>query len=210
VLRESYFKARYFGDYFYDLAAILSKEYPHLGSFYRNRRPSSFIRAVELLIEQGRIPENGIKIRFIGKNAKGLIPDRLPFVTYDYMSHNKLNRFRMETHALLLILDPSPENVGNPSGKLYEYIASNRPIIGIVPPGGVAQKLIEETRTGYTTDSDPSTIADTIENLYTQWRKKNLNWNPNWEEIKHYTRRNLTRQLADQFDQLIDNTEIIS
>jgi glycosyltransferase involved in cell wall biosynthesis len=182
----------------------------YLGSFYRNQRPESFIRAVKALIEQGRIPEKGIQFRFIGKNAKSLIPDGLPFVTYDYMPHNKLNRFRLETHALLLILNTSPKNVGTPSGKLYEYIASNRPIIGIVPPGGVAQKLIEETRTGYTTDSDPSTIADTIENLYTQWKNGILNWNPNWIEIKHYTRRNLTKQLADQFDQLTHNMEVLS
>jgi hypothetical protein len=117
--------------------------------------------------------------------------------------HKELGRFRAATNAYLLILATTPDNIGNHSGKLFEYIASNRPILGIVPPGGVAEQLIRETRTGITTDGNVHTIAQGIEALYLQWKSGNVTWDPNWDIIRQYSRRNLTAQLAAEFDSMI-------
>ena len=174
----------------------------HLGSFYRNRRPHQLLQAIENLIKTGRIPLSEIKVIFIGKNARNFIPDRPPYEVHDYIPHKELGEIRSRTTAFILILDVCPENIGNYSGKIYEYLASNRPILGIVPPGGVAQALIHETRTGITVDDNPVTIANAITELYSAWKNQQWDWHPDWSVIRLYTRRRLTEQLASQFEQL--------
>ena len=115
-----------------------------------------------------------------------------------------MNHIRGECNAFLLILATSSTNIGNYSGKLYEYLASNRPILGIVPPGGVAEQLIQKTRTGITSTGDVDAIADAVETLFQQWRLGVPDWNPNWDSIRQYTRRSLTNRLAAEFDRLVD------
>ena len=138
----------------------------------------------------------------IGKNARNFIPDRPPYEVHDYIPHKELGEIRSRTTAFILILDVCPENIGNYSGKIYEYLATNRPILGIVPPGGVAQALIHETRTGITVDDNPVTIANAITELYSAWKNQQWDWHPDWSVIRLYTRRRLTEQLASQFEQL--------
>lgn len=174
----------------------------HLGSLYRNRRPDNFIQAVEMLIQGRQIQVKDIRILFIGKNTKGIAPDHPPYEAFDYIPHKDLNVVRSQTSVFLLILDTSSENVGNHSGKLFEYIATNRPILGIVPPGGVAQSLIKETCTGITVDDKPSAISEAIHILYSDWKYQNRSWQPNWNLIRQYTRRNLAARLAAEFDLL--------
>jgi glycosyltransferase involved in cell wall biosynthesis len=175
----------------------------HLGSFYRNRRPDALIRAIELLVDSGRIRVSDIRVLFVGKNARNCVPDVPPFEVRGYVAHKELGRFRAQTDVFLLILAASPDNLGNHSGKLFEYLASNRPILGIVPPGGVAESLIEETRTGIAVDGDVDAIVNAIELLYNQWRAGNPNWNPQWDIIRRYSRRNLTACLAAEFDRMV-------
>ncbi len=174
----------------------------HLGSFYRNRHPHQFLTAIETLMESGRIPLSEIKVIFVGKNAKNFIPDHPPFEVHDYIPHKELGEIRSRTTTFILILDVCPENIGNYSGKLYEYISANRPIIGIVPPGGVAQSLITETQTGLTVENNPSAIANAVANLYSAWKHRQWDWHPDWTVIRRYTRRRLTEQLSAQFEQL--------
>ncbi len=177
----------------------------HLGSFYHNRRPDALIQAIQLLIQTGRIPQSEIRVVFVGKNARQHVPDTPPFETHDYVPHKELDRFRNETSAFLLVLATSPDNVGNYSGKLFEYLALNRPILGVAPPGGVAEQLIHATRTGITANGDVSAIADAVEDLFRQYKSGAADWNPDWTIIRQYTRRNLTARLAAEFNRLADS-----
>lgn len=173
----------------------------HLGSFYRNRRPDDLIKAVRLLIDRGDIPAEDIRIRFIGKNPPGSVPLEAPFEHIPYIPHKELQAYRQSTSALLLLLNTSPQASGDVSGKIFEYIASNRPILGIVPPGGTAEQLIEQTRTGISVTSNPQEIASALLSLYTQ-RKSGLPFQPDWEAVRQYERPRLTGQLAGLLDHL--------
>ena len=178
----------------------------HFGTFYTNRRPDQLVAAIDKLIDSNRIEGQALRVLFVGKNAQTKVPDRPPYETHGYVPHRDLARFRQGTEVLLLILATSPENVGNYSGKIYEYIASNRPILAIVPEGGVAQQLIEDSRTGIAVNGDVEAIAGAIEQLHQQWQAGFPDWNPNWDVIRRYTRRNLTARLAAEFDKMAAET----
>ena len=200
----------------YDEADVQPLPYPsdnsrftltYLGSFYRNRRPNNLIKAIETLIQTQRIPVVDIRVLFIGKNVRQFVPHIPPFEVHNYVPHEQLNYFRLQSDAFILLLDTSPKNIGNHSGKLFEYMASNRPILGIVPKGGAAQHLIEETRTGISVGDDVEEIAEAINKLYEQWKRKQFIWNPDWNVIRQYTRRKLTQRLAAEFERLTTNLE---
>ena len=157
---------------------------------------------MQKLLEEKQIERDNLRILFIGKNAHQYIPNTPPFEVHDYMPHKELEHFRAQAHLLLLILGTTPDNVGNLSGKIYEYLATNRPILAIVPPGGAAQQLIQETKTGITVDGDVSSIASAILKLYRRWQMGSSDWQPNWPIIRQYTRRALTQRLAAEFDLL--------
>lgn len=177
----------------------------HIGSLYRNRHPNALVGAIELLCSEQRIPASELRVLFLGRNIEGKVPDAPPFEMHGYVPHAELHRFREQSNVFLLILDTSHENAGNSSGKIYEYIASNRPVLGIVPPGGVAEQLILDTRTGLAVDSEIPSIANAIEQLYHRWKAGTPDWNPDWSVIRRYTRRNLTAQLAAEFDRLTES-----
>jgi glycosyltransferase involved in cell wall biosynthesis len=172
----------------------------HIGSFYRNRKPIEFIKAVENLIGSNLIPIDEFRIIFIGKNIKGLIPKYAPFESYQYVAHKYLLKFRIQTTLFLLILNTSPENKGNYSGKIYEYIAANRPILGIVPKGGVAEDLIQKTNTGICVNGNSDEIAKAILILYQKWKRHSWDWRPKRQIIQQFTRRKMTAKLAHELN----------
>ena len=179
----------------------------YTGSFYPNRKPDAFVDAVTKLVDSGRVPSARLRALFIGQNVQRYVPDRPPFEAHGYLPHRELGQFRAHTDAFLLILDTVPQNVGNHSGKLFEYLASNRPILGIVPRGGVAEELISRTRTGLLVDNNADAIASGVADLYEQWKSGSLEWNPRWDIIHQYTRRNLTARLATEFDRMVEGKQ---
>jgi len=175
-----------------------------MGTLYRRQRPELFFRALQKLFDSGRIPPDRIKVRLVGRNLRARIPEIGEVEVSGYVPHETLQELRRDTDVLLLVLATSQNDAGTTSGKIYEYMASNRPILAIVPKNGVAQKLIEATRTGTAVDGDVDAIAQAIEQLYRQWQQGFPDWNPNWEVIKQYTRRNLTAKLAAVFDEMVE------
>lgn len=174
----------------------------YFGSLTRNRDPNNIVRAIVNLIQRGEISASDIQLRFIGKDIQGCLPGYPWISEFGYITHAELQNFRSDTDLFLLILDCSPENVGNYSGKLYEYMASNRPILAVVPPSGVAQQLVLESNTGIAVDNNIQDIENAILKLYGEWQQGYPNWAPNWEVINRYTRRKQTEQLAQEFEYL--------
>ncbi len=174
----------------------------YLGSFYRNRKPAAFINAISNLIDSHQLPASAIRLMFIGKNSSQWVPEHPPFEVMGYIAHGELNQIRKETDIYLLLLDTSPENIGNYSGKLFEYMASNRPILGIVPENGVAQQLIQRSGTGMTVTGGDADIEKAIMQLFRAWQDGFPEWQPNWDIIQQYTRKNLTARLADEFNSI--------
>lgn len=175
----------------------------HIGSFYRNRRPESVVQAVKTLVRQGRIPEKDLRVVFVGRDAPSTVRCGGPFESVGYVPHNQLEPYRRRTDALLVILDASAENRGNCSGKLYECLACNRPILAVATPGGAAHQVIQESRTGVAVKDDVASIANAIERLYLARRGGNAQWDPDWSVIERHTRRKLTGRLAAEFDRLV-------
>jgi glycosyltransferase involved in cell wall biosynthesis len=120
----------------------------HTGSFFGRRDPRPFLTA---------LAESGLDVvaRFLGdfrpadrEWAEGLgLGDRLELIPY--APRRRSLELQRDSEALLLLI-PEAEGRGRGvlSGKVFEYLAAERPILAVVPPDGEAAKLIEETGAG--------------------------------------------------------------
>jgi len=174
----------------------------YTGDFSPLRRPDAFVQAVDLLTSSNRIPPDAWRVQFAGNNPPKYIPDRPPFRQLGYLSHQELNALRGDSDVLLLIMSDDPSARGNYSGKLFEYLACNRPVLAVARPDNVAAELIQQARAGRVVPHDPPRIADAIAAYYQAWQAGRFDHEPDWEIIHRFSRRNLTKRLADLFETL--------
>jgi glycosyltransferase involved in cell wall biosynthesis len=126
----------------------------HTGSFFGRRDPRPFLTA---LAESGL----DVEARFVGDfrssdrefaDSLGL-GDRLRLIPYA-PRRTALELQRDSDALLLLIPEAGGRGKGVLSGKVFEYLAAERPILAAVPPGGAAAELIEETGAGVVAPPD--------------------------------------------------------
>lgn len=188
----------------------LSKKFifTYTGSFYGARNPTAFLEAYKEFIKQEKLSS---KVYFVGEYKRGIyeIISKLKLQNYviitKYLSHKESINYLEKSTALLLINAPGPQNKGIISGKLFEYMASGKPILALTPKDGVAAELIRKTKTGLVVDPENVfEIEKAIEFLYQKWQKGEKIINPAWDEIKKYERKKLTQRLAKVFNEILE------
>jgi glycosyltransferase involved in cell wall biosynthesis len=90
------------------------------------------------------------------------------------------------------------------SGKVFEYLAAERPILAVVPPEGAAADLIRKTGAGVVVapdDVDGMTAA--LRELHAQWKAGSLEGAPLSEEWRDkVSRRTRVEELAQLLEGL--------
>jgi hypothetical protein len=65
------------------------------------------------------------------------------------------------------------------SGKVFEYLAAERPILAVVPPGGEAAALVQEVGAGtVVAPDDVEGMAAALHDLEARWRRGELDGTP--------------------------------
>src|SRR5439155_7607998 len=163
----------------------------HAGSFFGRRDPRPFLTA---LAESGL---NAIA-RFAGdfrpsdrQWAEGLgLGDRLELIPY--LPRRRSLELQRDSEALLLLIpEAGGRGCGVLSGKVFEYLAAERPILASVPPDGAAALLIRETGAGVVAPPDDvAAIRAALEGLHARWRAGSLDGTA----LDPDTRRRLSRR----------------
>ena len=89
-------------------------------------------------------------------------------------------------------------------GKVFEYLAAERPILASVPPDGEAARLLRETGAGIVVGSeDVAGIRAALEGLVARWRAGRLDGNVlSPEQRERLSRRARVEELADLIREL--------
>ncbi len=163
----------------------------HTGSFFGKRDPRPFLTA---------LADSGLDVvaRFVGdfrpadrEWAQGLgLGDRLELIPY--VPRRRSLELQRDSEALLLLVpEAGGRGRGVLSGKVFEYLAAERPILAAVPPDGAAADLIRETGAGVVAPpGDPAAIRDELEGLHARWQAGELDGAP----LDGATRRRLSRE----------------
>ena len=180
------------------------------GVFYGAQQPTHFLSALENLVNHGKIPLDRIEIVFAGP-ARTWRPTTLSEVSplnkviklTGYISHHEAIHYLMNSDVLMLIVSRL-RGKGNIPGKTFEYIASGKPILALVPRDGAAAELLRRTKTKavIVEPEDTSAIEGALLDLYVQWEKGKLKTKMDWDKIRMYEGRELTRKLCGILNRL--------
>ena len=171
----------------------------HTGSFFGKRDPRPFLTALD---------ESGLDIqaRFLGDfrssdrdwaEARGL-GDRLELIPY--VPRQAALELQRDSEALLLLIpEAGGRGKGVLSGKVFEYLAAERPILAAVPPDGAAAELIRETGAGVIAPPDDvEALKNALGELHERFANGGLAATAIPEEARHrLSRRARAEELAE-------------
>jgi glycosyltransferase involved in cell wall biosynthesis len=184
------------------------------GSIYPEKRdPSPLFEALILLQENGEDIRD-IELHFYGKRQEfvrylvqqryGLLKDLI--VLHGEVSREKALMAQVESDALLLIEWTDPKAKGVYTGKLFEYLATGKPILSIAPINGAIHNLIEDTGAGLNS-IDPTEIMQTLKGWIEEFRShRKIEPTLDNTKIEKFNRRNQTERLAQILDDLLQST----
>ena len=180
-------------------AVPLSQEFTltHLGVVTPSRNAPQLWVALKELKEEDAEFGKKLKIKLVGQvdlsvtenlNAMGL-RDNTEIIPY--IPHNEIQQTQQSSQVLLLLVNNTPNAKGILTGKLFEYLASGRPILCIGPEDGDAARVIKETHSGITIDfGNKEKMKAVIKDLYQKYLDHDLPNNVS-VEIERYSRKAL-------------------
>ena len=175
----------------------------HIGSFTPSRNHLVLWKALSHLVDEQEEFKSKLEIKLIGKVDYSVLQSIKDFGldTYlkkiEYVSHSEVIKHQKTSKLLLLMVNNTPNAKGIVTGKVFEYMASKRPILAIGPKDGDLGEILTQTSSGIVCD------YDNVENLSsTIWRifKDDTKFENN---ISLYSRVELTEKLVNLLNEVI-------
>ena len=175
----------------------------NVGTVYDSIDPRPALRAVANLVEQGTIEREQVEVRFVGSIwIEDFHPPRsIRFERAGYAEHARAVEEMCSATALLLYV---PSSSLAPSGKLFEYLASGRPILCLTRSDNLAARLVRDWHAGVVADPHDETEIETA--LLTLWRRWRENGLPDQPEVRRRVLEQYSRQAgAKQLAQVLED-----
>jgi glycosyltransferase involved in cell wall biosynthesis len=170
----------------------------YLGTFAKNYDITVLIRALDYCASKN---VTGLELCFIGKTDevtvkilkenKNILLQLIP-----YVEHKKALEYLAKSAAFLLVVPSGKKTDEMIPGKLFEYLASERPIIGIGPLKSDVAEILSETGGGRMFDkAEYIELGNYILEIVNNFNNGRFENHP--VKIEQYSRRNLTNRIND-------------
>ena len=180
----------------------------HTGLFAADGNPTTLWKVLSEKCAKDEIFGKALQIHLVGKTdsqilesieAAGLgekVTDK------GYQSHSAAIQEQRKASLLILPLRKEPEYKAVLPGKVFEYLASWRPVLGIGQPDGAMSLILNTTKTGVVLDWDDKASLECFVNLC--W-ERHLKGELRVEDtdLKEFTRVELTRSMAKLLDRTV-------
>jgi glycosyltransferase involved in cell wall biosynthesis len=187
--------------------------FTHAGALYFSRNPRFLLQAVLHLLETNSIPQEEIRLVLLG-GIDGSIDDSELYRILEHplmrdvvqilprVPYQEAVRYQLNSHVLFLIQPDFPLQIPR---KLYEYIAFQKPILGITNVGGATANIIKENNLGIVVENRSSDVESAIKQFYSQWKNGELTQMPT-QACDKFMNRNLTPALREIFEICLNNS----
>ncbi len=196
----------------FDLSAqVVTKtfELTHIGSLNKDRNPEMLWEVLAEICTENAEFRADLRLRFIGKCDVSLFQCLEKFhlmsltEKIEYMPHEEVLKELTRSQVLLLLLNNAPNVMGILTGKLFEYLATRRPIFCVGPTNGDSSRIIREVQAGMTCDFyDKTSIKNVVLEFYRRYKRGSLQ---NQEgNIDSYSRKYLTGKISSILTELAE------
>lgn len=175
----------------------------HAGIVNEKCDPRPFMLAVKALAQEHTTFGAAVQIDFVGE----VHPDFRAFVLRDdvlkgittftaTIPHKQLMKCYGESAILLLVLTGYKDGEGFLPGKLFEYLATGLPVLGVGPEHGDAAALLTTTGAGVMIDGEKTSAIETfLLQKFETWQQGNSVAQPTG--FTEYSRRGITKALTE-------------
>ncbi len=184
----------------------------YIGNFKANQNPNILWAILAELVAEVEDFATNFELSFTGKTNNdikiGLEKYNLQSycIQNDYVPHSEAIKHMSHASVLLFIVPIASNNKGILTGKLFDYLAANKPLLSIGPTDGDASSLLKETNAGPIIDySDKDGMKNRILYLFRLWQIDGLaDASPDLKKVKNYSRKGSTKKLAELMNDLVN------
>ena len=176
--------------------------FSHIGSLLSERNPEVLWRVLKELIKENDDFKQAFQLNLIGIVSDNVLESIKNHQLNDYLNligyvtHKEAIKYQKKSQVLLLIEINSDDTKCIIPGKLFEYMASERPIIALGPTGSDVESIILSTNTGnYFSYNDYDALKALILKHFADYQKGSLKTRP--IGLQKYHRKQLTKQLSE-------------
>ena len=185
----------------------------HVGIIGATRNATKLWEVLGELIKDENLSDfsNLLKIRLIGQVDNSVLlsikendlenhVEKIP-----YIPHEKVIAEQCSSQVLLLFVTNSPKVKGMLPGKVFEYMASGRPIFAIGATDGDTAIILDKTKSGFVVDyEDKDGMKKAILDLFEKYKENQL-VTVNNESIEKYSRRALAKEYVNLIEEILKN-----
>ncbi|MEC4114599.1 glycosyltransferase family 4 protein [Myroides pelagicus] len=173
----------------------------HIGSFLSDRNPRVLWKALSELRKENEAFREAFHLNLIGKVSQDILDTVEEFklgectTNYGYINHQESLLKMRQSQVLLLIEIDSEETTCIIPGKLFEYMAAERPILAIGPEEADFFEIIQQTNTGkIALYSEKDKIIDILLEYFKLYQQNQLKVYA--MGLQYFSRKRLTERLV--------------
>jgi len=175
----------------------------HFGTFYFGRSPRPFLEALAHCVNVEPNLARDVEVLFFGNFETEMLPMTEAFLEErglkDLVHLKGLVPYKtgleylMSSHVLLLVTAPGMIGRNLVPSKIFDYLATGKPILALAPEGAVT-RIVRSANAGVIADPDNvAAIKEHLLELYRRWVDGRLVFDVDREFIANLTRKELTR-----------------
>lgn len=179
----------------------------HTGLFAADGNPTMLWKVLSEKCSKDESFKKALRIRLVGKTDDQIIASikseglEENLTDLGYQPHTTAISEQRKASLLILPLRKEPEYKAVLPGKLFEYLASWRPVLGIGQPDGAMSMILNTTKTGVVLDwEDGKSIRRFLDLCWKNHLEGKLTVED--ADISQFTRVNLTHRMAELFNRL--------
>ena len=174
----------------------------HIGSLLSERNPEPLWQVLSEMTKEQPDFRRDLRLCLAGRVSDEVLTSLQKWQLTDYLdlkgyiSHTEAIALQRQSQLLLLLEINHPKTEGIIPGKLFEYMASQRPILALGYKQWDVKDIIAQTQTGITLSlTDTQAIREALTHYYTLYKSQQLHTHPT--SLETYHRKNLTKRLSE-------------
>ncbi len=186
----------------------------YTGSLYgQKQRATHLLQALRQAAAENPDLGQHVRLRLVGNLNKPSIDEIAASGLSDlvevtgYLPHHQAIQQMRSADVLVLLIGSGPGSDVVFTGKIFEYLAAQKPVLCLAPAGAAAD-LVRQARAGQVVSpEDTGAIAAALIDLFKRWQAGTLAIQPDLQVIQGFDRRGQAARLAEILNSIVkENT----